>query len=313
MISPNKQLTQTARDIIHTLLYFDIFSYPITISEIHQCSSLSNISPAEIESEIQHLIEFGYIFRLGNYYSARNKAELADLRNVGNSLAKKYIKKAKLISRFIGCFPYVRSVSLSGSLSKEYMKTDSDIDYFIITEPGRLWIARTLLILFKKIFLLNSHKYFCVNYFIDTDHMEIEEKNRFTATEIAYLIPTYGRDVFKRFYDSNLWFHSYLPNFPPRNLEKVPVSRSRGIKKLLETVLNTNLGEKLDRYFMKKTLAYWQQKFRELTPEEQDIALKSRTYVSKHHPQNFQLQVLRKHAACIQDFEQKHQLIQLTS
>ena len=308
MISPNKQLTETARDIIHTLLYFDLFSYPITLSEIQQCSSLPNISQAKIESEIQTLMDVGCVFRFDNYYSVRNQKMLVGTRRVGNSLAIKYMKRARKISRFIGNFPFVRSVSLSGSLSKEYMKEDSDIDYFIITEPGRLWIARTMLILFKKIFLLNSHKYFCVNYFIDTDHMEIEEKNRFTATELAFLIPTYGKDVFHLFYHSNQWFRNYLPNFPPRDTLSVPESKSRGIKKLLELILSSKLGEKLDQYFMKKTLSFWQQKFRELSPEEYDIALKSRTYVSKHHPQNFQLQVLSKHAECIREFEEKHQL-----
>src|SRR5690606_3777846 len=103
----------------------------------------------------------------------------------GNLMANKFSdiarKKAKLISQF----PFVRGVMASGSLSKGYADEKSDIDFFIITIPNRLWIARTLLVLYKRIFLLNSHKFFCVNYFVDEKHLGIEEKNLFTATELA--------------------------------------------------------------------------------------------------------------------------------
>ncbi|MEZ5195381.1 MAG: hypothetical protein R2764_02960 [Bacteroidales bacterium] len=84
--------------------------------------------------------------------------------------------KAKRFSTFISNFPYVRGISLSGSLSKGYIGDDPDIDYFIITKENRLWLSCTMLIAFKKIFLFNSCKYFCVNYFIDTNNLEIEEK-----------------------------------------------------------------------------------------------------------------------------------------
>ena len=71
----------------------------------------------------------------------------------------KAIKRAKFISKF----PYIENVSISGALSKNYYNNDGDIDFFLITQPNRLWIARTLLIIYKKMFLLNSRKYFCVN------------------------------------------------------------------------------------------------------------------------------------------------------
>ena len=85
-------------------------------------------------------------------------------------------------------FPFVRGVFLSGSISKGFMSESDDIDYFIITAPGRLWLTRTLLILFKKIFLFNSFRNFCLNYFIDSENLYIPEHNRYTATEIVFLI-----------------------------------------------------------------------------------------------------------------------------
>ena len=92
-------------------------------------------------------------------------------------------------------------MGISGSLSKGYYDDDGDIDFFIITSPKRLWIARTFLILYKKIFLLNSRKYFCVNYFISSNALEIEEKNIFTATELTTLLPMFGNGSFHKFYE----------------------------------------------------------------------------------------------------------------
>ena len=127
------------------------------------------------------------------------------------TLCPKLIK----VSRKIAKFPYVKGVCLSGALSKGFYDDDGDFDFFIITKPNRLWIARTILVLYKKIFLLNSKKYFCVNYFISTDKLEISEQNLFTATEIATLIPLYGTDTFKEFLEAkNPWAAPYFPNKP---------------------------------------------------------------------------------------------------
>ena len=68
-------------------------------------------------------------------------------------MAKNIYQKALTVSRLISKFPYVEGVGISGSLSKGYYDDDGDIDFFIITSPKRLWIARTFLILYKKLFL----------------------------------------------------------------------------------------------------------------------------------------------------------------
>ena len=67
--------------------------------------------------------------------------------------------------------PYVRGVFISGQLSRYIADQKSDIDYFIVTEPERLWIVRTLFVLFRRTFLLNNRKYFCTNYYVTTEKL----------------------------------------------------------------------------------------------------------------------------------------------
>lgn len=227
-------------------------------------------------------------------------------REKGNALAQKRLPLAARMSSLISSFPFVRGVGISGSLSKNYMDEKSDIDFFIITTPGRLWVARTLLVLFKKIFLFNSFRYFCVNYLISEDNLEIEDKNIFTATELVTLIPMYGADIFRLFYAENGWAFRHLPNSNLRPMDGIRPARARGLKWVAERLLSGSLGRALDHRFMQLTIRHWKRKFPEYSRTEFHHAFRSRRNVSKHHPQNFQRKVLEALESRIRDFEARH-------
>lgn len=209
--------------------------------------------------------------------------------------------KARRMSRFIGRFPFVRGVMLSGSISKGCLAEDGDIDYFVITEPGRLWIARTLLIAFKKLFLFNSRKDFCVNYFVDLDHLTIEDKNLFTATEVLTLMPKFNGEACGRFFAANEWASGLLPNLPAPTVAGLPVGDG-AIKRLLERALRNGIGDEFDEWCMLRTLRHWRGKFAELERPDFDLALRTRKYVSKHHPRNFQQRVLDGYRSRLERF-----------
>jgi hypothetical protein len=57
--------------------------------------------------------------------------------------------------------------------------------------------------------------WFCLNYFIDEEKLQIKEQNIFTAVEVATLMPLKGRTVFKDFFQANDWVYQYLPNHNP--------------------------------------------------------------------------------------------------
>lgn len=295
--------------LLKTCLYFDIFHYPLTRDEIFKFCSVPIDDEDQFNADLEELITEGYLFRLGYFYSTRNDQNLAQRRINGNLLAKVRMKLAKRMSRFIGQFPFVRGVMLSGSISKGYMEPHSDIDYFIVTAPGRLWIARTLLVVFKRLFLFNSHKYFCVNYFIDTQHNEIEEQNLFTATELATLIPTVGKEPYQKLMDNNSWYTNYYPQMNGNGVDHIKQEPRGIIKKGLEFVLNNFWGDRLDQQFMRITLKFWQNNYHELHQgKDFEIAFKTRRYVSKNHPKHYQKKIIELHHTRIKAFELAHNL-----
>lgn len=297
------KLNPLQSDVIRALLYFDIFQYPLTKAEIKKFMSTKQNS--QFDKEFDLLIKSGHINQVGiNLFGVSKDTTTANRRIEGNTLATKRMETAKKVSKLISCFPFVRCIMLSGSLSKGYMEPKSDLDFFIVTEPNRLWIARTFLIMFKRIFLFNSRKYFCVNYFIDINNLEIEEKNIFTAIESATLIPTYGKEYYQKFWSANSWVSQFLPNSCIRPVENVSNTKSWILTSLTEKLLSNSFGDYLDTYFMKMTLKRWKHRYsQELEENDFSIAFKTRKDVSKSHPQFFQKKVLEALDKKIKEYE----------
>src|SRR6202000_1190878 len=151
---------------------------------------------------------------IGPYYSLKNDPSLAQRRHQGEVRADKLLTTAKRNARLLYQFPFVRGVCISGSLSKRCADERADIDYFIITRSNRLWIARTLMHLFKKLTYLRGRQHrYCMNYFVDEDALEIREKNIFTATELITLLPASGNTGLNKVFQANDWTTSYYPQY----------------------------------------------------------------------------------------------------
>ena len=291
---------------LKTILYFSIFRYPLTLEEIH--SYTNNASVNETINELETLISDDIISKIDTFYVYNKDFDSVTKRLKGNIQAQKVLSIAKKRAKYIAKFPFVMAVGVSGSLSKGYYDDKSDIDFFVITKPNKLWICRTLLMAYKKIFLLNSRKYFCINYYISTQHLEIEEKNRFTATELKTLIPMEGKEIFIAFYANNLWVKNYFSKFET-NLDTISNTKKPFISKSIEFIFNTGLGKITDNLFKKITIRKWKSKFNFLSNEDFNIALKSTQNISKHHPSNFQKKVILALNSKIEEVETNFNII----
>jgi len=307
-ISNPTTLTSFESGVVRTLLYFDIFNYPLTLEEIVKYHPVPIYDIANAQLELHSLVEKKIIFQHGIFYSMQQGSVIAERRLKGNKLAEVKMPVAKKYSKLISCFPFVRGILLSGSLSKNYMDENSDIDYFVITEPGRLWLTRAMLALFKRIFLFNSHKFFCVNYFVDDQSLEIEEKNIYTAFEMATIIPVYGQQICRQFLSGNDWMNQYFPNLKPNHTTFIS-GENNWLRKMLEKIFSGAIGERLDLFAMDLAKKRWRKNFSSgFSKTEFDIAFKSERNVSKGHPQFFQKRVLNYFDEKINGFEKLYQI-----
>lgn len=279
--------------ILQTLAYFDIFQYPLLVEEIRLFHGQKN-SPAVIDEALGSLVAEEVIFVIDEFYSLHDDPALAARRRLGNRLALEQMKTAYKAASVLSHFPYVRGLAISGSLSKNYSTKNTDIDFFIITAANRLWIARTLMHLYKKFtFITGRQNWFCMNYYIDEAVPEIEEKNIYTAIEIATLLPMRGSNTIKNFMLANTWVKNYLPVYQKTGYD-IPAVQQGFFSGCMEKIFNNRLGEGIDNLLMRITDRRWQKKVKQQQKNDKGfkIGMKVDKHFSKPNPAFFQDKIL---------------------
>jgi predicted nucleotidyltransferase len=302
----NKQLSGIKENILASVAYFDMFDYPLTSAEIFLFMK-TRCAHCDFEEALRHLVIDGLVYRLEKFYSLKNDRQLINRRNNGSAKAAELIEVAGRVSELLIKFPFVRGIAISGSLSKNFADDDSDIDLFIITAKNRLWIARTLMHAFKKLtFLVNKQDYFCMNYYIDEEELEIIEKNIYTAIEVVTLIPLQGDNAFEHFYAANQWTQCYLPNKIMR-LSSARALKKSFAKRLIETVLDRIGGFWLDNILMNVTANRWYKKTRlnQVNSKGTVMAMDTGKHFSKPHAGSFQAKLLRQYEDRVSKISQK--------
>jgi hypothetical protein len=196
-------------------------------------------------------------------------------------------------------FPFVRGVMVSGELSKNLATGDCDVDFFVVTAPNRLWIARTLLIGFKKLFLLNKKKFFCLNTFATADSLEVSERNIYVAAEVVYLKPMFGQTVYREFMEANAWIQDFFPNFDPSLL---PQSRARAgedgstFQRIFELLLEILPLNRIDTFLLRSMEQVWKRRYPELDEMTRCRSFRSTKNESRTYPGDYQDRVLSWYA-----------------
>ncbi len=128
--------------------------------------------------------------------------------------------KAYKWAQVVGHLPKVVAVFLSGSIAQGRGDQNSDIDFFIVTQPGGIWTARffTNLIL-KLTFNLSKPAHhracICPNHFITADSLEIMEQDAYSAHLFSHNQPLYDPyNLWEDFVEANSWVEAFSESFP---------------------------------------------------------------------------------------------------
>jgi hypothetical protein len=301
------ELSAGQQSVVRTLLYYHIFDYPLTAAEILRFSSRPWNEPADVEKSARDLVARALVGADRGFYFVGEHSHV-DERAADEARARAALPRAVSWSRFIGRFPYVRGVAISGTLSKGVMKEGDDLDYLVFTEPDRVWLCRLLLMGFKKVVLLNSHHLFCINYLLAADRLEIPDHDVFTATEIAWLLPTVNPSIYGRFLEANAWIEDYFPNWRRRGGDRVAPLAGGPAKSLTEGLADLLGGGRLDDLSHRLISGRNQRRYGHLDVRH-EVALRTEKHASKHHPRGFQERVLNRLDDEIAAFERRHGVV----
>lgn len=286
------------------MLYYDIFSYPLKIEEIFTYLPGNSLHTDDVRNELSSLIDEQLILEHQGYYFLRNRDRAIVDRRLNMELhAGRSWKMARFMTAIIKRFPFIRAVFVSGDLSMNLSDDGSDIDFFVVTEQNRLWIARTLLVLFKKIVLLNRRKFFCINYYLSESTLEIPERDLYIATEIMHLKPLFNLRLYQQFLRSNSWVRQYFPNFEETSNGDWHVNDRNSIfQRLLELPFLHDNATRLDRWIMNKMIGVWEKRYPTLSADDRRRLFRCEPHVSTAHPGDFQTRVMSEYRIRLKEY-----------
>jgi hypothetical protein len=247
--APPVTLTQLEEAIWRTVAYVDHFDYPLTAVEIHRYLHgvpASQIDVAKTLAGSPALMN--NLAHKAGYFCLPGREETIEIRQTRQKQAQKLWPQAIRYGRLIAQLPFVRMVAVTGSLTVNNVTDDADIDYFIVTENGRLWLARALVIGIVR--LASRQKVtLCPNYFVAENALALPEQNLYTAREIVQMVPLFGWEIYQQFRQKNDWVRQFLPNASetPAFQPETAVPR-RWLQKIVERPLQTRLGGWLEQW-----------------------------------------------------------------
>lgn len=255
-LAATSNLTPLETAILRTVAYADVFDYPLTEREIHRF--LIGI-PAS-ESDVRAALASGGLMlecleMHGSYYVLAGHSAIISVRDQRARTAHDLWQVALHYAKHMARIPFVRMVAVTGALAVDNPAEADDIDYLIITEPGRLWLCRAMVIGIVKLARWHGH-HLCPNFFLSERALHIADQSAFSAHELAQMIPLAGAEMYERMMDTNRWMLDTLPNTSgqARRFEITSINGSR-VKAAAETLLRTMPGTWLEQWEMQRKIA----------------------------------------------------------
>lgn len=248
-------ITETNLDletaVWRTLAYVDGFDYPLTATEIHRYLEGKTVSFADLQAFLQS----AHFPMTSGFYSLPQRASIVDTRRKREQRATQLWPYAQRYAHMMAKLPFVRMIAVTGSLAMNNVTTDADIDYLIVTENGRLWLTRAMIIGIVHL-AARQGIILCPNYLLSLNNLYFNEQNLYTAHELSQMIPLFGIDIYWQMRHLNQWTLTYLPNatsLPSTSAPHRPCSPSR-LQSWCEFPLRTALGSQLEMWEMQRKI-----------------------------------------------------------
>lgn len=232
--------------VLATVAYADLFDFPLDGAEVQR--DLIGVAAGEeaTTAAIEHLCRRGDLQAAGAYLVLPGRRGLAELRWERSERAGRMWPVAQRLGETISRFPYVRLVAVTGSLAAGNPDARADVDYLIVTAPGRLWTVRALAILLVRL-ARQAGVVICPNYLLSARALALDHRDLFTAHELLQATPVAASAVYRHMLDSNRWAEHWLPNRYRRSRALPPtLPDSSRFQQYGEALLGGMLGDRFE-------------------------------------------------------------------
>jgi hypothetical protein len=252
--TPAAQARALRRAVINTLVYADLFDYPLTRREVQrylvgEAASMRQVA-AILDRDTRlrrHIEETDGLVHLAG------RSPLAMVRSERAAASAQLWPIAGRYGAWIARLPFVQLVGVTGALAMNNAAAGDDIDLFIVVQPGRLWLCRLLVLAVVKLAARRGTT-LCPNFLISADHLRLSERNLYTAHEVAQMIPLTPTPWYQAFLNANRWVSNFLPNALPARPAAEAARDLPPARRIVSSVLSTPLFNPIERWEMRRKM-----------------------------------------------------------
>ena len=217
--------------IIGVIAFFDLFDYPLTVYEIRERLG-RQMALAELADFLDRLVvpPAAVLAEKNGFYFLSGREDIVTVRQKRHNYGARKIKIARRFTRIFSFLPFVRLVALANSIGQYNLRDGSDIDFFIVSSPRRVWLTRLYCTGLAK--LLNrrprvgsKRDTICLSFYAAADHLclddlRLEGNDPYFDYWRRSLLVLYNRnDTYKKFLQAN--------GLAPRAAVSSPPDKSR--------------------------------------------------------------------------------------
>mgnify|MGYP000659135612 CR=1 FL=1 len=257
--------------VLAPLAYYDAFDVPLTSQEVFLAlPSAEGPRPSfeEIERALSDAARAGRIASSDGFHFLPGRDSLVAIRRARYALAEgKYARVRRFLS-IARHAPFLRAAFVCNTLARSYARPESDIDLFLVTAPGRIWLARLFVTGLAALLRVRpteavSADRICLSFFVTTEALDLKplaiEDDVYLAHWVQELFPVYDEaGIVRRSFVENGWLRGALPEtrmqlpLPRRSVRPVVLPMKRGLERLLDAVF----GDRLERWSERRQLAW---------------------------------------------------------
>ena len=209
--------------ILKTLVYADIFRYPLKGYEVLKWLVFEETTLLKVESGLNRLIKKRKIQYFSDLYFLPKNKNFCLKRKRSEKYSKILLNKALIFSHILKIIPWIKLVGISGGLALSDADLGDDIDFFIITSQRRIWISRLLANILLDAFRVrrkagmskrSAKGKICLNTFLDEENLEQQFKDLYVAHEVLQMKVLWQREgIYSKYLSDNNWVFKFLPNW----------------------------------------------------------------------------------------------------
>lgn len=210
--------------VLKTLVYADIFDYPLTLPEIEKYLITNTSTPKiKISLALESLLLKKILEFKSPFYFFTSRESLSIIRQKREEESRKKMKIVSSVCTSLSFIPSILFIGVSGGLAMKNVDREDDIDLFIIVEENRMWLTRFAVLLILQSLgrrrgrrEKNARDKICVNMFMDEKYLTLskDDQDIYGAHEVSQMIPVVNKNqTYEKFLSANAWVKNYLPNW----------------------------------------------------------------------------------------------------